>query len=162
MPDCTWLRVGRVPGGTSDRTLRGREGLPTPGRFTHHVSYRSPFPENDGIREVWPLHRLWGGGRSQQSCGCDTTRLLSLQGTRALPTLHQLPPYSLAYPHFKSPDQAGSTALTSHRKSKTHPCPGADPCKTVSRESPGQGKLQENLDWTKLQLGSSLGSSRRC
>ena len=138
MPDFTWLRVGRGPRGHQTGPRGDGRGSPPLAGLTHHVLHRGPFPENDGVREVWPLCTGWGVGGSQQSQGA-MPQGFSLQGPRALP-------FSTGRLY----------SLDSTQKIKTHPHPGADPCKTVSRESPGQGDPQENLDWTSSSWAARL------
>lgn len=144
VPDFTWLRVGRGPRGHQTGPRGDGRGSPPLAGLTHHVLHRGPFPENDGVREVWPLCTGWGVGGSQQSQGA-MPQGFSLQGTRALPFSTDCPP-ALWHTLTKSPGQAGSTALTRHRKSKHTPIQVQTPARLSAVRALAKGTRRRT--WT--------------
>ena len=139
VPDCTWLRVGRGPGGhwTGPRgDGRGSPPLAQAG-LTHHVLHRGPLPENDGVREVRPLCTGQGVGGNQQNQGV-MPQGSSLQGTRALLLSTDCPP-TLRHTLTKNPNQAGSTASTQHGKAKHTPVPVQTPARLSAMRALAKG-----------------------
>lgn len=83
---CLTARLEGRPSGPEDIRQDPEDGgAPTPGRFDYHVLHRSPFPENDGIREVWPPSAQAVWVRVSREPGQRYSQGFSLQGTRALP-----------------------------------------------------------------------------
>lgn len=139
VPDCTWLRVGRGPGGhrTGPRVDgRGSPPLAQAG-LTHHMLHRGPLPENDGVREVRPLctGRGWVGV-SRIRVRCHRAPLYRERGPFYSPPTA---PPTLRHTLTKSPNQAGSTASTQHGKAKHTPVPVQTPARLSAMRALAKG-----------------------